>query len=252
MKLSILCLGTCCVDKGRVLTSGVDEGKRVHTPIPGFLVQSDDGKVVLVDTGLHPIHVDDPDYTWRDDEFSAELTTVMRPEDAVAHRLQEVGLRVRDVTHIVNTHLHFDHCGNNRLFKGIPIYVQREQYLLAKDNPSFPAEYWDDPELDYQLLDGDVELFAGIECIVTPGHTPGHQSLVVHLKSEGPVLLCGDAIYCRENLDLDSWETQADPTLAKSSALRLSELNRKLGSMMIFGHDPIQWRDLRLAPLSYE
>jgi N-acyl homoserine lactone hydrolase len=135
----VLFLGECCIDKGAVISPGVGDGKRVHIPIPAYLVQTDDGKNIVIDTGMHRGHIEDPEYTWRGQEISQILLPVMRPEDYLVRRLADLDLAVEDITHVINTHLHFDHAGCNGLFKHAPIYVQREHYNVAKDNPVFPS-----------------------------------------------------------------------------------------------------------------
>jgi N-acyl homoserine lactone hydrolase len=124
MKLTILDLGRCDVDKGRLLAPGVDDGVHVLIPIPAFLIETDDGKRILIDTGMHPVHVEDPDHTFRDMPGLPEiLRPVMKPEDTVEHRLRELGLGLEDLTHVVNSHLHFDHCGQNASITHLPIVV---------------------------------------------------------------------------------------------------------------------------------
>jgi len=251
MKLSILSLGEACIDKGRVLSPGVGDGQRVHIPIPAYLVQTDDGKNILIDTGMHKVHIDDPEYTFRGTAIAGTLLPVMRPEDYLVRRLADLNLAVGDITHVINTHLHFDHAGNNGLFTHAPIYVQRGHHDVARDNPTFPNEYWNVPDLRYELLDGEPEIFPGMQLILTPGHAPFHQSLLLNLPECGNILLCGDAIYCQDNLDHDAWGAQADPEAAKASAAKLLTIARDRHALIIYGHDPMQWKQLRHAPFFY-
>src|SRR3954452_6417050 len=81
----------------------------------------------------------------------------------------------RDVLCVINTHLHFDHCGGNRLFPGIPIHVQR----LEVQAPYDPPEWVDFPGATYVEHDGEAEVLPGIRLLPTPGHTNGHQSVLV-------------------------------------------------------------------------
>jgi N-acyl homoserine lactone hydrolase len=251
MKLYILFLGEACIDKGAVISPGVDDGKRVHIPIPAYLLELDDGSHVLVDTGMHRRHIDDPEYTFRGTETGKVLLPVMRREDSLIRRLAELDLSPQDVRYVINTHLHFDHCGNNELFKEATIFVQRQHYEVAKEHPNFPNEYFDIPGLSYELIDGEPELFPGVKAILTPGHAPWHQSLLVSLKSDGHVLLCSDAIYCQDNLDHDAWGGQMEPEVAKESAAKLLRVADENDAFMVYGHDPDQWRTLRHAPAYY-
>ncbi len=95
---------------------------------------------------------------------------------------------------MVNTHLHFDHCGDNRLFAGTPIFVQRAEYEAARE-PDYTITRWVDfPGAAYEVLDGEAEIAPGVRAVPTPGHTPGHQSVVLQ-TAEGVVVIAGQAIY---------------------------------------------------------
>ncbi len=247
MELFVLPLGDCCCNY-EVIAPGVRDGRRTHIPVNAYLLRTDEERLVLVDTGMSRVHIDDPDATWRGTSTAEALIPVMRKEDSLLFRLAQLGFAPQDIDYVVNTHLHFDHAGNNDLLAGATFFVQREQYEHARGNPSFPNQYWNLPSLSYELLDGDAPLFDGIEVCYTPGHCIGHQSLVVELDESGTVIVCGDAVYCKDNFDHDSWGGQADPATARESALRLREIARARDGLMIYGHDPVQLHELRLAP----
>jgi glyoxylase-like metal-dependent hydrolase (beta-lactamase superfamily II) len=100
--------------------------------------------------------------------------------------LEAYGHRVDDVRLIVNSHLHFDHCGNNSRFPGVPIYVQAAEYQAARE-PNYTVPEWVDFDgADYAVVDGDVQVASGVRVLSTPGHTPGHQSLVIDTEM-GPL-----------------------------------------------------------------
>jgi N-acyl homoserine lactone hydrolase len=250
VELFVLPLGDCCCNY-EVIAPGVRDGHRVHIPVNAFLVRLDDDRLLLVDTGMNRLHVDDPELTWRGTETVAALIPVMRKEDSLVLRLAQLGVDPRDVDYVVNTHLHFDHAGNNDLLGSAKFFVQRDQYEQAKDNPSFPNQYWNLPSLSYELLDGPARLFDGVEVLPTPGHCKGHQSVLLRLPETGAVILCGDAVYCQDNFDRDAWEGQADPRLARESAEALRRRADAEAAMMIYGHDPEQFRSLSTAPASY-
>lgn len=247
MELYVLPLGGCCCDY-EVIAPGVHDGRRSRIPVNAFLLRTDDDRLVLVDTGMSRIHIDDPDATWRGTPAADALVPVMGKEDSLLFRLAQLGVAPQDVDYVVNTHLHFDHAGNNDLLGRATFFVQREQYEHAKGNPSFPNQYWNLPSLSYELLDGDTPLFDGVSVCHTPGHCVGHQSLVVELEQTGTVVLCGDAVYCRDNFDHDSWDGQSDPAAARESAYRLRAVAEAQHGLMIYGHDPAQLEELRLAP----
>ena len=205
-------------------------------PVHGFVV-THPGGAVLVDTGVGgPQQVLDD---WR---------VVNR---SVADALAELDMTPGDIGLVINTHLHFDHAGNNDLLKDATFFVQREHYELAKGNPAFPNQYWNLPHLSYELVDGGTTLFPGVEVIPTPGHAPAHQSVLLRLPETGNIMLCGDAVYCQENYDYDAWDGQADPGTARTSALALRERAQRESASMIYGHDRNQVPSLRLSTDSY-
>jgi N-acyl homoserine lactone hydrolase len=99
---------------------------------------------------------------------------------------------VQRVAIVVNTHLHFDHCGGNRLFPGVPIHVQRVELedALSEDDYTIP-EWVDFPGATYVEHDGEAEILPGVRLVPAPGETRGHQIVVVE-TDEGPVVLGGD------------------------------------------------------------
>lgn len=248
--LRVLPLGSSDVDEGALLLPGIAEpGARVVTPVYAYLLELDGG-VVLVDTGMNPVHIDEPGAGF-DPGFAALLRPQMTEADRLEARLAAAGLRPGDLAGVINTHLHFDHAGNNALFAGVPIFVQREHYEQALGHPAYPNELWNLPGLTYELLDGESELFPGVETLLTPGHAPAHQSLLLTLGSGRRVLLCADAILSRANVEHDNWETQADAAEARRSARRLVALAAEHDALMIFGHDPVQMHELTYAPGAY-
>ena len=140
-------------------------------PVYGWTITHPEG-TILVDTGLV--------------ETTPELDEEWRPK---LHPLPELG----HVQAIVNTHLHFDHCGGNRRFAGTPTYVQRAE-LDAAVEPDYLVEWVRFPGESYVVRDGDDELFDGVSVLFTPGHSPGHQAVVVD-TTDGIVVLGGDVTY---------------------------------------------------------
>jgi N-acyl homoserine lactone hydrolase len=187
----------------------------IDIPVWSALLRTPDGLIVF-DTGLHPVHVARPDATYGPSE-TMEIT--MTAEDAIVTRLAALGVKPDDVAVVVNSHLHFDHAGNNRAFPNATFVVQAEQLAYAKGKPNFPAIYWDDPALRYLPTTGRARVAAGVEVVPTPGHAPGHQSLVVDLPETGRVVLCGDAAFTRENLERGDATAQDRAAASESLAL---------------------------------
>ena len=102
---------------------------------------------------------------------------------------------VSRVALVVNTHLHFDHCGSNHLFPHAPIYVQEAEYTAAHSLPHFTILPWVDfPGARYAPISGEQEILPGVRLLPTAGHTPGHQSVALETE-RGLVVLAGQAIY---------------------------------------------------------
>jgi N-acyl homoserine lactone hydrolase len=251
LKLYIIPGGWIRIDKGAVFTPGIDEGVQIDIPIPVYLLQTDDGENVVIDTGMHPSHIDDPYHSWGR-EAAEILLPKMEPADRLESRLAEIGLEPHDVTHVVNTHLHDDHCGANYLFPQAEFIVQREHYEEALAHPHISDELFHRPELHYRLLDGDAELFRGVRAIVAPGHARGFQALLISLPRTGNVLIAGDAIDTAEHLERDLWTHCPEPETARESALMLERIADEEHALMLYGHDPDQWRTLRLSPHFYD
>jgi N-acyl homoserine lactone hydrolase len=156
--------------------------------------------------------------------------------------LAAVGIAVTDIGAVVNCHLHVDHAGQNALFPGIPIYVQPAEWEVAHTTDHTILEWIDFPGARYELIAGDHELFDGIEVIATPGHTRGHQSLVVATPA-GPHLIAGQAVYTAAEWsgNTTAWEgrSRAPDTAAYDRSV---ERLRALEPVRVFfGHDRRQW-----------
>jgi len=203
--------------------------------------------LVLFDTGLHPVHVDRPDATYGP---RSTVKPVMSRDDAIVSRLGSVGVRPDDVAIVVNSHLHFDHAGNNGAFPKATFVVQSEHLAFAKGKPGFPGVYWDIAELTYLPAQGRARIASGVEVVPTPGHAPGHQSLVVDLPETGRVVLCGDAAYTRENLGRDVI-TGHDPAAARESLALIRSLVKDDLDRAFVSHDMAAWSRWRTAPATY-
>ena len=224
-----------------------DEGAvRAVQPVWSALVNTPDG-AVLFDTGLHPVHVSRPEATFGP---RAGLRVVMVAEDAILARLAALGVRPDDVRIVVNSHLHFDHAGNNGAFPRASFVVQREHLAFARGNASFPAVYWDLPDLRYLPVEGRALVARGVEVVPTPGHAPGHQSLIVDLERTGRVVLCGDAAFTRENLERGD-VPQPDPVAGRESLALIRSLVDGDLDRAYPSHDARSWDRWRTAPEVY-
>ena len=219
---------------------------KVFAPVWSALIRTTDGNI-LFDTGLHPVHADRPDATFGP---QPGMTVVMAHADAIVARLASVGVKPDDVAIVVNSHLHFDHAGNNGAFPKATFVVQSDHLAYAKGRPNFPGVYWDIPELTYVPTAGRATVAKGVEVVPTPGHAPGHQSLVVDLAETGRVVLTGDAAFTRENLRRGAIPA-VDETAAKESLALISSLVNGDLERVFTSHDAEAWATWRHAPQTY-
>jgi N-acyl homoserine lactone hydrolase len=151
-------------------------------PVHGYLILHEQLGVVLVDTGCGG-----------PDEVLRYYKVVNR---AVADALADHGLAPVDVKLVVNTHLHFDHCGQNPAFAHAPLMVQRAEHERILRDRDEVTEWIAASGMRFELLDGDTELAGDLRIVTTPGHTSGHQSVVATTEA-GTELFIGDAAYTR-------------------------------------------------------
>ncbi len=223
-----------------------ERDEMAEQPVWSALIRCPEG-LILFDTGLHPVHVDRPDATFGP---ASGLEVTMRAEDAIVPRLAGLGVRPEDITIVVNSHLHFDHAGNNRAFLKAAFVVQAKQLTHAKGRANFPGIYWDDPSLSYLPTDGPAQIAKGVAVVPTPGHAPGHQSLVVDLPRTGRVVLCGDAAYTRENLERDEIPAP-DPAAARASLAVIRDLVDGDLDRAFPSHDADAFARWTVAPQAY-
>ena len=179
-------------------------------PVLAFAIQHPQG-LVLVDTGVGTGN------EWIEEHY--------RPRGrAIRDALRGAALDPDAVRLIINTHLHFDHCGQNAAFPGVPIVVQQAEWDIAWDAGHTITEWLDFEGARYERVRGDAMLAPGLRVLATPGHTRGHQSVSVE-TDDGLVLVVGQAAQ-----DARAFATgEADP-----SVLRLRALN---AARVHFSHD---------------
>lgn len=184
-------------------------------PVYAFLIRHPDG-AIMVDTGIGPAH--------------ASIDSAYRPNRrSLPDALVAAGVSTEDVRVVVNTHLHFDHCGWNHLFPGVPIVVQAAELEDAKSPDYTIAEWVDFQGAEYEpTAEGDAEVAEGVRVVPTPGHTRGHQSIVVETEV-GRVIIAGQAA-----------ETASE--FAASSDESVVRLRAKQPVLVLFSHDDAIWQ----------
>ena len=144
-------------------------------PCLGYLIEHPDG-LLLVDTGMG---ADD----WVDGHYQPRRIPL--PE--------ALGVPLDDIRYVVNCHLHFDHCGGNPQLAGRPVFTQRAELAAARTMADYTLpELIDAPGITYTELDGEAEILPGVLIVPTPGHTAGHQSVVVR-RRDGTVIVAGQS-----------------------------------------------------------
>ncbi|MFC8131458.1 N-acyl homoserine lactonase family protein [Streptomyces sp. NPDC057302] len=218
----------------------------LEAPVPGYLIRTDDGRNVLIDTGAPA------------DPSPQARIRVDEGQDVVA-QLAALGVRPQEIDTVVCSHLDPDHSGYHAAFPGAEFVIQRAHYELALAGtvPRLEAarKLWDVPGLTYRLIEGDSELLPGIELVESSGHIGGHQSVLVRLANSGPVLLAVDAIPMAAALDPDErpvFPFDLDEKDVRESTRKLVALARDEGALIVHGHDAKQWAGLRVAPAYYD
>lgn len=227
-----------------------DDGRRI--PILGYVLAGS-GRVVLVDTGFPPDYVADPAAAARRDaldDFGHVVSLTV--ENLPATQLARAGLRPADVTELLVTHGDIDHVGGLHDFPHANLVVSRREWAAGppRYNGNVRPLQW--PDQPTRLVDADEELLPGVTLLLTPGHSPGHMSLLVRLPRTGPVVLAGDAISRPAELVTGGNSGVSDPEEARLSARRLVELAERESALLVYGHDPDPHPPLRFVPAWYE
>ncbi|MDG4861553.1 MBL fold metallo-hydrolase [Streptomyces sp. T-3] len=168
-------------------------------------------------------------------EADAHYRPVRRPLDAA---LAAAGVTAADIDVVVNCHLHFDHCGGNPSLAGRPVLVQAKELATARAGDYTIDALVDFPGSVYEELDGEAEIWPDIRIVPTPGHTPGHQSLVV-----GTTLLAGQAYDFASEYACADLARKAGPDgsgLWRPWLTRMAELGV---DRALFAHDHAVWQE---------
>jgi N-acyl homoserine lactone hydrolase len=193
-----------------ILGAGMEE----EWPVHGFLV-THPGGAILVDTG-----VGGPQQVLIDNRVVSRT---------IAEALAEHDMTPGDIDLVINTHLHFDHCGQNPVFKHAAFYMQAAELDRARRESPRLADWFDFTGARFELLNGDAEIVPGLSVVATPGHTTGHQSVVVSTDN-GVEVLIGDAAYktpqylTPEDGELPPGQA-SDPTAWRASVSRVHALS---------------------------
>lgn len=225
---------------------GVNEGKSMDFVDNCYLIKHPQGWL-LWDTGVSDAVAAMPNGLAPSDPKSVHW----HRSKTLAAQLDQLGLKPSDIKSVAISHTHPDHVGNVELFPAAMLYVQKAEYEWpgANNTPRFK------PEHPVTKLDGDRDLFGDGSVVIlsTPGHTPGHQSLLVKLPKTGAIVLSGDAAHFKDNWDnrrVPSINFDKDKTLA--SMQKISDTLTKEKAQLWINHDKAQRDSLKMAPEFYD
>jgi N-acyl homoserine lactone hydrolase len=173
-----------------------------------------------------------------------------RPK-TLASELNAVGVKPTDIKFLAISHTHPDHVGNVEMFPEATLLVQKAEYEWP--NPLGVGRF--KPEHPVQKLDGDYDVFGdgSMMIISTPGHTPGHQSLLVKLPKTGAIVLSGDAVHFKSNWDNRRVPSiNADKEQTATSMQRIADVMAKEKAQLWINHDKAQRDTLKMAPGFYD
>ena len=235
---------------------GRTPGTTIEAPILAYLIETVHGRV-LYDVGCDYQKLADP--ALREAHFAPGVFPFgppeMREDERLPVLLGRLGIAPRDIDAVVIGHLHFDHGGGLADFVGAEIHCHPDEWEAARANADgayFAGDF--EGAHRWRCERGERSLCAGLDLIDSPGHTPGHRSLVVELPAGPlpPVILAGDAADLQENLDSEiapgllfrDGDGRAREDLALGSIRRLKQLAAVTGAEVWPNHDFAHWRRL--------
>jgi len=225
---------------------GVNVGKSMDMAENCYLMHHTQGWL-LWDTGVTDVIAAMPD-----GQAPADLRAIYwRRPKTLASQLEALGVKPAEIKYLAISHTHPDHIGNVELFPQAMLLVQKVEYEWP--SPLGVGRF--KPEHPVTKLEGDYDVFGdgSVTIIATPGHTPGHQSLLVKLPKTGAIVLSGDAVHFKDNWDnrrVPSINTDKDKTAA--SMQRIADVLAKEKAQLWINHDKAQTDTLKHAPEFYE
>ena len=257
-KLYRLDCGRSLANDESVWTPGENVGRNIEFSSTCWLLKHG-SEWLLWDTGVPQDTVNDP-RGWS----TLPKLIVYHLDRSLTDQLSEIGLKPADIGLVAVSHSHGDHIGNVGLFTNATIVMQRAEYLWIhsangpNDNVNqlmaLARKLLGTPK-NLQLVNGDTDVFGdgSVTLVSTPGHTPGHQSMLVHLRKSGFIMLSGDVAHLEENFRSDivpSLNTNKAESIASMAKVR--RLLAAYQAMFFINHDKNQTRKLKLLPACYD
>ncbi|MFC6308090.1 N-acyl homoserine lactonase family protein [Paraburkholderia dipogonis] len=253
MKMHILNGGRLRMRKSVYLPEA-ERTETIDLPVSCVLLRHAQGNV-LFDTGCHPDTAVDATGRWG--AMAKAMMPLSGPEDNVVSQLATLGLVPDNIDVVVNSHLHSDHCGCNGFFKRATFFCHYKELEAAQGPDAVQKGYipadWEHP-MPTEAIDGEHDVFGDGRLVLVPlpGHTPGSLGAVATLSRDGSFLLAADAVAMRPNLDREVMPRNTwNPDLAMASLREVQRIAAS-GAKVIFGHDPVQWAEMRKGEDRYE
>jgi len=257
-KLYRLDCGHSLANDESVWTPGENVGRSIEFSSTCWLIKHG-SEWLLWDTGVPESTLNDP-RGWS----TLPKLIVYHLDKSITDQLAEIGLKPGDIGRVAISHTHGDHIGNVGLFPDSTIMMQRAEYswIHSPDGPNanvnqlmaLARKLLGTPK-NLQLIDGDTDVFGdgSVTLVSTPGHTPGHQSLLVHLKKSGFIILSGDVAHLEENFKeniVPSLNTSKPESIASMDRVRRMIATYK--ATLFINHDKSQTDTLKLIPAFYD
>jgi N-acyl homoserine lactone hydrolase len=257
-KLYRLDCGHSLANDESVWTPGENVGRNIEFSSTCWLIKHG-SDWLLWDTGVPETALNDP-RGWS----TLPKLIVYHLDRSLTDQLAEIGLKPGQIGRVAISHTHGDHIGNMGLFPNATIIMQRAEYSWvhspdgSNDNVNqlmaLARKLLGTPK-NLQLIDGDTDVFGdgSVTLVSTPGHTPGHQSLLVHLKKSGFIILSGDVVHLKENFEeniVPSLNTSKPESIA--SMARVRRLMGTYKAVLFINHDKSQTDKLKLLPAFYD
>jgi N-acyl homoserine lactone hydrolase len=257
-KLYRLDCGHSLANDESVWTPGENVGRTIEFSSTCWLIEHG-SEWLLWDTGVPQSALNDPK------GWSTLLKLIVYHLDkTLTDQLAAIGLKPVDVTYVAISHTHGDHIGNVNLFPNSAVLMQRAEYtwISSPDGPNdnvnqlkaLARKLLGTPK-NLRLLDGDTDVFGdgSVSLVFTPGHTPGHQSLLVHLKNAGFIILSGDVVHLEENFKKDTVPSlNTDKAASIASMARIRRMMTTYKAQLFINHDKAQSDTLQLLPAFYD
>ena len=257
-KLFRLDCGRSLANDESVWTPGENVGRSIEFSSTCWLIEHGN-EWLLWDAGVPEAAHNDP-RGWS----TLPKLIVYHLDKTLTDQLAEIGLKPRDIARVAISHTHGDHIGNVGLFPDSAILMQRAEYswINSPDGSNenvnqlmaLARELLGTPR-NLQLIDGDTDIYGdgSVTLVSTPGHTPGHQSLLVHLKNSGFIILSGDVVHLEENFEKDrvpSLNTNKADSIASMEKIKRMITTYK--ATLFINHDKEQADKLKLLPVFYD